>query len=160
LGYLRFSLQHILIIVVAFSIVGGLFLFLTKTTLGTAIRATSQHYEAAQVVGIHVSRIYKVTFAIGTGLAAIGGALLGPLFLVFPGMGDLPLIKALAAILLGGMGSIFGVVVGGMVIGISEAVATLLIPTDYRDAITFLVIIAILLFRPHGIFGTTVRNNS
>jgi branched-chain amino acid transport system permease protein len=74
-------------------------------------------------------------------------------------MGDLPLIKALAAILLGGMGSIFGVVFGGLLIGVSESVSTLLIPTDYRDVITFFVIIAVLLFRPHGVFGTTVRDN-
>lgn len=160
IGALRFSLQHILIIVVTFACVALLFFFLKFTKFGTAIRATSQDNDAAMIVGINVQRMYWVSFAIGSALAALGGALIGPLFLVFPQMGDLPLIKALAAILLGGMGSVPGAVVGGLVIGVTEAVATLVIDTDYRDAVTFLVIILILLFRPQGLFGVRVRGEA
>jgi len=157
IGALRFSLQHFLIIGLTFASVLLLFLFLTKTKFGTAIRATSQDNNAALIVGINVKRMYWASFAIGSALAGLGGALIGPLFLVFPQMGDLPLIKALAGILLGGMGSVFGAVLGGLIIGVTEALATLVIATDYRDTITFVVIILILLVRPQGLFGVRVR---
>ena len=160
IGAVRFSLQHILVIVVTFACMGVLFVFLKYTKFGTALRATSQNNEAALVVGINTQRMYWVSFAIGSALAALGGALIGPLFLVFPQMGDLPLVKALAGILLGGMGSIPGAVIGGLLIGITEALSTLVIATDYRDAVTFVVIILILLFRPQGLFGVRVRGEA
>jgi branched-chain amino acid transport system permease protein len=160
IGAVRFSLQHILVIVVTFLSMGLLFLFLKYTKFGTALRATSQDNDAALIVGINTKRMYWVSFAIGSALAALGGALIGPLFLVFPQMGDLPLVKALAGILLGGMGSIPGAVIGGLIIGITEALSTLVIPTDYRDAVTFVVIILILLFRPQGLFGVRVRGEA
>jgi len=131
--------------------------FLKFTRFGTAIRATSQSREAAMVVGIPVKRVHWSTFAIGTMLAALGGALIGPLFLVFPQMGDVPLIKGLAGILLGGMGSVPGAVAGGMIIGVVESVSTLFLPTDYRDSIAFMVMVAILLVRPQGLFGVRMR---
>jgi branched-chain amino acid transport system permease protein len=93
-------------------------------------------------------------------LAALGGAMLGPLFLVFPQMGDLPLVKGLAGILLGGMGSIPGAVVGGLAIGVTEAISTLVIATDYRDAVTFGAIILVLLLRPRGLFGVATRDEA
>lgn len=160
LGALRFSVHHFLVIAVAFVCIAALFAFLRFTKFGTAIRATSQHREAALVVGIDVKRMYWTTFGIGTALAALGGSLIGPLFLVFPHMGDLPLVKALAGILLGGMGSVWGAVVGGLLIGVTESVATLFIPTDYRDTITFVAIIVILLLRPQGLFGVRVRGEA
>jgi branched-chain amino acid transport system permease protein len=160
IGELGFTWQHVLIVAVTFASVGLLYLFLTRTRLGTAIRATSQNRDAAAVVGINVDRLYTLTFLLGCGLAALGGALLGPLFLVYPAMGDLPLLKALAAILLGGMGSVPGAVGGGLLIGVTESVATLFIPTDYRDTITFLIIIGILLLRPQGLFGSKVRGEA
>jgi branched-chain amino acid transport system permease protein len=160
MGYLRFSLQHILIIVVTLAGVALLYAFLRWTKIGTAMRATSQNQEAALVVGVNVNRMFRMSFAMGTAIAALGGALIGPLFLIFPAMGDLPLMKALAAILLGGMGSVWGAVAGGLLIGVIEAVATLFIATDYRDVITFLIIIGILLLRPQGIFGLSVRTSS
>lgn len=158
-GELRFPLQHLLIIGVTAVIVVALTLFLKFSRFGTAIRATSQSREAALVVGIPVGRIYWTTFALGTMLAALGGALLGPLFLVFPQMGEAPLVKGLAGILLGGMGSVPGAVLGGMIIGVAESVSTLWIPTDYRDSIAFLVMVAILLVRPQGLFGVRTRGD-
>lgn len=160
IGVLRFSVQHFLVIAVTFLCCGLLFAFLKYSKIGTALRATSQDNDAALVVGINVKKMYWLSFAIGAALAAIGGALIGPMFLVFPQMGDLPLIKALAGILLGGMGSIPGAVIGGLLIGVTESVATLVIPTDYKDAVTFLVIILILLFRPQGLFGVRVRGEA
>lgn len=157
LGALRFPLQHVLIIAVTFAVVALLFVFLKRTKLGTAIRAVSQDRQAATVVGIPVDRVYWASFALGTALAALGGALLGPLFLIFPQMGDAPLVKGLAGILLGGMGSVPGAVVGGLVIGVAESVSTVFLPTDYRDSVAFIVMVAILFARPQGLFGVRVR---
>ena len=157
IGELRFPVQHLLIIGVTLAVVVALFLFLKISKFGTAIRATSQDRMAAMVVGIPVERIDWITFALGTGLAALGGALIGPLFLVFPQMGDAPMVKGLAGILLGGMGSVPGAVIGGFIIGIAESVSTLFLPTDYRDSVAFTVMILILLAWPRGLFGVRVR---
>jgi len=157
LGALRFPLQHLLVILVTFAVVAALFLFLKFSKPGTAIRAASQDRLAAMVVGIPVERIDWTTFALGTALAALGGALIGPLFLVFPLMGDAPMVKGLAGILLGGMGSVPGAVIGGLLIGVVESLSTLVLPTDYRDSVAFVVMVLILLARPQGIFGVRVR---
>ncbi|MEO7242384.1 MAG: branched-chain amino acid ABC transporter permease [Variovorax sp.] len=157
LGELRFSVHQLGIIVITLLMVAALGLFLKFTRFGTAIRATSQSQEAALVVGIPVKRVQWMTFALGSMLAAVGGALVGPLFLVFPQMGDAPLIKGLAGILLGGMGSVPGAVVGGLILGVTESVSTLFLPTDYRDSIAFLVMVGILLLRPQGLFGIRMR---
>jgi branched-chain amino acid transport system permease protein len=156
-GELRFSVHRLGIIVITLVMVALLGLFLKYTRFGTAIRATSQSREAAMVVGIPVDRVQWSTFAIGTMLAALGGALVGPLFLVFPQMGDVPLVKGLAGILLGGMGSVPGAVAGGMILGVVESVSTLFVPTDYRDSIAFITMVLILLVRPQGLFGTRMR---
>jgi branched-chain amino acid transport system permease protein len=160
LGSLSFTAQHVVIIGTVAATVIGLQLFLTRTRLGTAIRATSQNADAARVVGVDAHRIFLLTFVISSALAALGGALLGPLFLIFPQMGDAPLLKALTAIVLGGMGSVPGAVVGGLAIGIIEAVSTLFIPTDFRDTVVFGLLILTLLVRPWGLFGVRVRGEA
>lgn len=157
LGELRFPLQHLMIIGVTALVVAAMFVFLKWTKAGTALRATSQNRHAALVVGIPVERMDVASFAIGTALAALGGALVGPLFLVFPLMGDAPMVKGLAGILLGGMGSVPGAVIGGLTIGVAEAVSTLFLPTDYRDSVAFAVMVLILLVRPRGLFGVRTR---
>jgi len=157
LGELRFPLQHLMIIAVTALVVAALFAFLKYSKLGTALRATSQDRHAAMVVGIPVERLDMASFALGTALAALGGALVGPLFLVFPQMGDAPLVKGLAGILLGGMGSVMGAVLGGLIIGVAESVSTLYLPTDYRDSVAFAIMVLILLARPRGLFGVRVR---
>lgn len=157
LGPLAFALQHLLIIVVGFACVAALFAFLHLTKLGTALRAVAQNPRGATVVGIDVEAVHKLAFALSMVLAAIGGALLGPLFLVFPQMGDLPMVKGLAGIVLGGMGSIPGAVIGGLAIGVIEATSTLVLPTDYKDVVVFCTIVLVLLLRPQGLFGTRTR---
>ncbi len=157
LGELRFPVQHLLVIAVTLTVVAALFVFLKRSKFGTAIRAASQDRQAAMVVGIPVERIDWITFALGTALAALGGALIGPLFLVFPQMGDAPMVKGLAGILLGGMGSVPGAVIGGLLIGVVESLSTLVLPTDYRDSVAFFIMVAILLVRPRGLFGVRMR---
>lgn len=156
-GELRFSAHQLGIIAITALLVLALGLFLKYTRFGTAMRATSQSQEAAIVVGIPVRRVQWSSFAIGCMLAGIGGALVGPLFLVFPQMGDVPLIKGLAGILLGGMGSVPGAVIGGLLLGVTESVSTLYLPTDYRDSIAFMAMVLILLVRPQGLFGQRMR---
>lgn len=160
LGELRFPLQHLMIIAITAIVVAAMFAFLKWSKLGTALRATSQDRDAARVVGIPVEKVDVASFALGTTLAALGGALVGPLFLVFPQMGDAPMVKGLAGILLGGMGSVLGAVIGGMIIGIAESVSTLYLPTDYRDSIAFAIMVMILLVRPRGLFGVRVRGEA
>jgi len=157
LGELHFNVHLLIVIAVTLGVVAALSLFLKFTKVGTAIRATSQSAEAALVVGIPVERVHRFTFALSTALAALGGALLGPLFLVFPTMGNEPLVKGLAGIILGGMGSVPGAVIGGLVIGVAEALSTLYFPTDYRNSVAFMLIVIVLLARPQGLFGVRVR---
>jgi branched-chain amino acid transport system permease protein len=157
LGELHFNLHLLIVIAVTLAVVAALFAFLKFTKLGTAIRATSQSAEAALVVGIPVERVHRFTFALSAALAALGGSLLGPLFLVFPTMGNEPLVKGLAGIILGGMGSVPGAVIGALVIGVAEALSTLFFPTDYRNSVAFMVIVLVLLARPQGLFGVRVR---
>lgn len=160
LGPLSFTAQHFIIIATVAATVILLQVFLTRSRIGTAIRAVSQNPDAARVVGIDTNRIFLFTFAAASALAALGGALLGPLFLIFPQMGDLPLLKALTAIVLGGMGSVPGAVIGGLSIGIVESVSTLFIPTDFRDTVVFGLLILVLLIRPWGLFGVRVRGEA
>jgi branched-chain amino acid transport system permease protein len=155
-----YSLQQFIIIGVCAATILCLYLFLTRARFGVALRATSQNAEGALVVGVNVDRMYSVSFAIGMALAALGGSLLGPVFLLFPQMGDAPLLKGLAAIVLGGMGSVWGAVVGGLSIGLIESLSTLAIPSDYRDVITFALIIGVILLRPNGLFGSTARGET
>ncbi len=159
LGPLSFAVQHLLIIAVGFACVAALFAFLQMTKLGTALRAVSQNPRGALVVGIDVEATHRIAFALSMLLAAIGGSLLGPLFLVFPQMGDLPLVKGLAGIVLGGMGSIPGAVIGGLAIGVIEATSTLVLPTDWKDVVVFGIIVVVLLVRPQGLFGQRVRDD-
>ena len=152
--------QHLLVLAVVAVSVAGLQLFLTRTKLGTAIRATAQNEEAAIAVGIEPDRMFLLVFALGSALAALGGALLGPMFLIFPQMGDLPMLKALTAIVLGAVGSVGGAILGGLAIGLIEAESTLVLPTDFRDAVVFSVLIAVLLLRPRGLFGLRLRGEA
>ena len=159
IGPLAFAVQHLLIIAVGFACVAALVAFLQLTKLGTALRAVSQNPRGALVVGIDVEATHRIAFALSMLLAAIGGSLLGPLFLVFPQMGDLPLVKGLAGIVLGGMGSIPGAVIGGLAIGVIEATSTLVLPTDWKDVVVFAIIVVVLLVRPQGLFGQRIRDD-
>lgn len=123
-----------------------------KTRLGRAMRATFQDKEAASLVGISVSGIYALTFALGAGLAATAGALIGTIFLVYPDMGELAAMKAFIVVILGGMGSFIGAIFGGLILGVAEATGAGFISSGYKDAIGFTIVILILMFKPSGLF--------
>jgi branched-chain amino acid transport system permease protein len=147
------TLQRLLVIIIAVVLIGILYFLIQKTTLGRTIRAVAQDSHAAILVGISVDKISAYTFAIGSALAAAAGALLGPIFLVYPTMGSAPIIKAFVVIILGGMGSIPGAVIGGFVLGIAESLGAAYISSTFMDLYAFAILIIILTFKPRGLMG-------
>ncbi|WP_339800879.1 branched-chain amino acid ABC transporter permease, partial [uncultured Marinobacter sp.] len=145
--------QGILIIVAALTLMVGLQLFLRKTMVGKTIIAMAQNREGAFLVGIDANRVAMMTFAISGALAAIAAALYAPLNLIYPAMGHLVIMKAFVIIILGGMGSIRGAILGGMIIGFAEAFGGFYISTTYKDVIAFGLLVLILSLRPQGLFA-------
>lgn len=132
-------------------------LFLIKTKVGVAIRATSQNRNAALLMGINISFIYSLTFVVGSALAGFGGVLYGTIFAIFPTMGAMPTLKAFAVTILGGMGNIRGAIFGGFILGVAETLGGNYISMQYKNAIGFIMIILVLLFIPNGLFGEKQR---
>lgn len=128
-------------------------LFLQRTTFGKAIRAAANNRQGAYLVGIDVGRVYLVSFALGTAAAALAGAVMVPFSLVSPFVGNEFMLKAFVIAVLGGLGSVTGALVGGILIGFIEAISSLFISASLANAIVFAVLIAVLLFRPWGILG-------
>jgi len=133
------------------------YLGIERTRFGLAIRATFQDQDAARIVGVNVKRIYTLTFALGSAMAAVAGALLAPVFVATPLMGDLASLKAFAIVILGGLGSLGGAAMGGFLLAFIEEFGASYISSAYRDAFGFLVIIIVMLFRPQGLFAAKER---
>ena len=157
LGNVRLTEHQILIFVITFPLLGLLWFIMNKTKIGMAMRATSQDMEIVSAMGINAERMVAVNFLIGSALAGAAGVLVGVYYnSVYPTMGSMPAYKALAIIVLGGLGSIPGAVIAALFIGLSE---TLLMGLEFikiplpRDALAFIIMIAILMFRPHGLLG-------
>jgi len=152
-GGVSVTLQRLIVLAASVVLIAALYLFLNRTRYGKAIVATSQNPKGAALVGIDLDRVYMATFAISSGLAAAAGALLAPLFYVFPTMGSMPLLKAFVVVVLGGMGNVQGAVVGGFLVGIAESLGGAYISSDYKNVFSFIILIAVLLIRPQGLFG-------
>jgi branched-chain amino acid transport system permease protein len=150
---LSFSFQRLLIFIVVLFLVAALYLILYKTTLGKIIRATTQDREAASLMGININQVTGITVSIGTALAGAAGVLIGPMFLVYPTMGLLPCLKAFVVVIMGGVGSIRGIIFAGFGLGIIESVVTIYLSSLYKDAIAFIILLIILLVRPSGLVG-------
>lgn len=144
--------QRLLIIGGAFALVLALHLFLTRTITGMTIMATAQNREGASLMGIDATHVGMLTFAISGALAAMAATLYAPIGLVFPSMGNLMITKAFVIIILGGMGSVPGAIVGGLIIGFAEAFSAFYISTDYQDIVAFVLLVVILSLRPQGLF--------
>jgi len=144
--------QRLLIIAAAFTLMVVLHLFLRKTVTGSTIIAMAQNRDGASLVGIDANRVAMLTFAISGALAAIAATLYAPINLVYPAMGHLVITKAFVIIILGGMGSVPGAIVGGLIIGFAESFGAFYISTDYKDIIAFVLLVVILSLRPQGLF--------
>ncbi|MEJ5359810.1 MAG: branched-chain amino acid ABC transporter permease [Desulfobacterales bacterium] len=153
LGFFSTGVLRLLCLLFSAAAIAGLQIFLIRSKIGVAIRATSQNRLAAQLMGIDINFIYRLTFSMGAALAGVGGVFYGTLFAVFPLMGGMPTLKAFAVTILGGMGSIRGAIFGGFILGIAESLGGTYISMQYKNAIGFIIIILVLLIRPSGLFG-------
>lgn len=147
------SLPLLLSFLVTVLITGLLYLFLMKTETGASLRATAQDRTAAQLMGINVTTTSMIAFGLGTALAAAAGALIAPTYYIYPLAGHNFLLKSFTICVLGGLGSIFGATAGGIIIGITEALASTYIATDWKDVAVFVVFILVLLLKPNGLFS-------
>ncbi|MGQ9703810.1 MAG: branched-chain amino acid ABC transporter permease [Actinomycetota bacterium] len=151
-GGVSMEAQRLIVIVGAALLVVLLHLFIKRTRLGTAIEAVAQNREGAALVGINVNRISLLTFAIATALAAAAAVLMAPLAFIAPEMGGVLILKAFVIVVLGGLGSMQGAIVGGYILGILEAMAIAYFSSTYKDVFAFAVLILILAVRPTGLF--------
>src|SRR5215510_13355764 len=140
LGAVSVSPLRLFVFIVSGLLILGAHLLLSRTKLGRAMRATFQDRETAALMGVSVERIHTITFAFGAGLAAAAGALLGPVFLLYPSMGDLA-----------------GAALGGLVLGVAEELGAGYVSSGYRDAVGFTIIVAVLLLRPAALFARAER---
>lgn len=150
------SYQRLLVIVAAIVLIVLLQIFIKKTTTGTTIEAVAQNREGAMLVGINVNRVSSLTFAISTATAAAAASLVAPIFMISPTMGALLGMKAFVIVILGGLGSIPGAILGGYILGILEAVGGGYLSAAYKDVYAFGALILILSIRPTGLFGKEV----
>ncbi len=160
LGPLRIRPQDILILGVTAVLIAFQFYLFERTTLGKQMRATAQDRATARLVGVRVGRIVAITFVYSAVLGAISGMLVAPLFTVTKEMGALIALKAFAASIVGGFGSIPGAIIGGLTIGVIETFGGFYLSASYVDAIAFVILIAVLLLRPQGLFGERVAEKA
>lgn len=153
MGGIRITPDQIFVLGLAVVLVVLLHLFLTRTIMGKAMRATSENPALARVAGIDVARVMRVTWIIGAVLAAVAGVFAGLTVQVRPFLGFDLLLPLFAAAILGGIGSVYGAVIGGLIVGLAESLSVPIFGAEYRAAIAFLILIAILLVRPTGLFG-------
>jgi branched-chain amino acid transport system permease protein len=136
----------------------GLELMIRYTQLGRTIRAVAQNREACTVVGIDVERVTRITFCIGVALAALAGALMGPILVtIYPHMGEGLTFKAFAVTVIAGMGNVHGVVLSSLFLGMAESLVAGFAGSQYREAVGFVALIAVLMWRPYGVFTARGR---
>jgi branched-chain amino acid transport system permease protein len=157
LGSTVFSFMRILLIGVTFLLMGLLTLMIKKTKVGKAMRATAQDIEAATFMGIDVDRIVVVVFLVGSALGGAAGALVGLLFTqVDYYVGFQAGLKGFTAAVLGGIGSIHGAMLGGLLLGLVESLAVTFLPSAYKDVVAFVILITVLIVRPWGLVGEKI----
>lgn len=144
---------QLVILAVALALAFALHLFLTRTYLGRAFRAVAQHRNAAALMGVNVQGIYVLAFGIGASFVGVAAALLTPQYPTFPTIGTYFVLTAFVIVVLGGMGSLIGALLGSMLIGLVDSLAGYYIAPDLKEVVYFAIFIMILVFRPTGLFG-------
>jgi len=145
--------QRLLALASSIIVLAGLWFFLQFTRLGSAILAVSQDAEAAQYMGIPSDRMYSIVMGVSAGMAAVAGVLVAPFQTVIPGMGLLPLVKAFAIVVVGGLGSIAGSIVGALLLGYSETIIAFKVSIEWSQIVSVAAVLVTLVLRPAGFFG-------
>ncbi len=155
LGTTHIAFDRLLAATIAVILTGGLNLFLTRTRTGNAILATGMDRDAARLMGINIRTTYALTFALGAALAGAAGAMLAELYPFDPSLGGAFTLRAFVIVVLGGLGTPWGVVAGGLVFGLAETIVPLIpgVGPGYDNAIAFIVLVLVLIFRPNGLLG-------
>ncbi len=153
LGGVDVAGQRLLTLLIAVVSIGALYLFIQRTQLGSAILAISQDAEAAKYMGIPSDRIFSLVMAISASLAALAGVLAGPFLSVQPSMHLLPIVKAFAIVIVGGLGSIPGSILAALMLGYAETLVAYLVSTSWTEIVSVLATLLMLVFRPAGFFG-------
>jgi branched-chain amino acid transport system permease protein len=150
------SVNRLVVLGIAVVIAVCMHLLLRRTLLGRAIRAVAQNADSCTLVGIDVERIYTLTFGIGTALAGVAGVLLATIFSFNPASGSSELLKAFVVVVLGGLGSVYGVALAALIVAAAEVFAILILPAYLTTAVGFLLLVLVLVLRPGGLFGHRV----
>jgi branched-chain amino acid transport system permease protein len=150
----RFPIVRLASMGIAFIVVVALQLFLRRTFTGKALRATVENWEAATLMGINIQRVYFLSFLMGAALAGVAGALVSVGYSIDPGMGMSWTLKSLVVMVLGGLGSITGTFVGGIILGLTESATGFFLSLNYKEVVGLVLFLLVLVFRPQGLFGT------
>ena len=157
-SFFTVSRVEVIILIVSFLLMLGLTFLIQKTKIGIAMRATAQDKDTASLMGININKVITSTFAVGSALGAAAGVMVGIYFRsVTPMMGLMPGLKGFVAAVLGGIGSIPGAMLGGLLLGIAEVMGAAYISSQYRDAIAFTILIIVLLFKPSGLISSSLQ---
>jgi branched-chain amino acid transport system permease protein len=153
LGFVDLNLPRLLVFLLSFAITGGLYWLLNHTEIGIAIRSVGQNREAAALCGVNVYHIYSLTFGLGTAALAVIGAAMTPFYYVNPSMGSSLGVKSFIVVVLGGLGSIPGALLGGLILGVVESVTAQFVPATTSVIFSFLLFIIVMFWRPKGLMG-------
>jgi branched-chain amino acid transport system permease protein len=157
IGSFSIALERFLIFVFTTVLITGFWIFIEYTKTGKTIRAVAQNRDAASLVGVNVDRVFALTFGVAAGLAAAAGSLLVPLFQAFPAVGSPVLLKSFVVVALGGLGNVKGAIFSGFIVGVAEALFVVFVSSAWKDALTFVLLVIILMVRPSGLFGQAQR---
>lgn len=155
IGNLSFSISRLIVFTATVAVVAFLLFFLKKTSLGKAMRATSQNWRAAWLMGVNVRKIYLIAFAMGSALVGLAGCMIIPIYSVYPSVGINFVLITFVVVVLGGMGNILGAFLAGIIVGLVETVSGFILAPSLGPMVVFILFVLILLFRPSGLFGNT-----
>jgi branched-chain amino acid transport system permease protein len=147
------SSLRLYLLIVSLVLIALLYVFIQYTKMGKAIRAVAQNREASLLLGINTERVSMAVFALGSAMAGAAGVFIGSIFALYPAMGGATVMKGFAVLILGGLGSFPGAIVGGLLIGITENFGTAILSSAYKDLFAFVLLVIVLVFKPSGLFG-------